>query len=351
MGWEKTRRKTALWLAIGAAALLVARSGRADELKLKDGTKITGTIVGFEENSFKVKTSYGFAEVQKSQVVSITITDPAKKAEAKEKAAAEGDTTTAKPAAKDRADASSSETAEANSKTKDSANAPSSKAAKSDDSPLKSVDTSAPAVALKEPAPSKPPTTSPAPAAATADKPAGPPPNTLTTAIAQGPPPKPAAPEPIREEVTGNTYTNDTYGFHMYKPPDWQVIAGARAMLPGAITAMGTDDERTYLLIGQEPAGKSLATDIDAAQKRLRDIMDNFRPLGETHITVSGAPAVEDRFRGTVDQHDWSGVAVFVQHGAQLYTIFGMTLADNDLVQIQENVIRRAISSMQFTRQ
>src|ERR1700684_2178717 len=46
---------------------------RADELKLKDGTTITGTIVGFEENSFKVKTSYGFAEVQKDQVVAIVI--------------------------------------------------------------------------------------------------------------------------------------------------------------------------------------------------------------------------------------------------------------------------------------
>ena len=338
MGWGKTRRKTALWLAIGAAALLVPRSGRADELKLKDGTKITGTIVGFEENSFKVKTSYGYAEVQKSQVVSITITDPAKKAEAKEKGAAEGDTATAKPAAKDRADASSPETAEANSKAKDSA-----------DAPLKSADTSASAVALKEPAPSKPATTSPALAAATADKPAGPPPNTLTTAIASGPPPKPAAPEPIREEVTGNMYTNDTYGFHMYKPPDWQVIAGARAMLPGAITAMGTDDERTYLLIGQEPAGKSLATDIDAAQKRLRDIMDNFRPLGERRITISGADAFERRFRGSVDEHDWSGTVVLVPRGGKIYTIFGMTYADTDLVQIQENVIARAIASLQFT--
>jgi hypothetical protein len=79
--------------------------------------------------------------------------------------------------------------------------------------------------------------------------------------------------------------------------------------------------------------------------------MDNFRPLGETAITVSGAPATEIRFRGGVDEHDWSGVAVFVPHGARLFTIFGMTLAESDLVQIQENVIARAISSLQFTKQ
>ena len=63
------------------ALLLLAAFARADEIKLKDGSKITGTIVGFEDNSFKVKTSYGFAVVQKDQVVSITVTDPAKKPE------------------------------------------------------------------------------------------------------------------------------------------------------------------------------------------------------------------------------------------------------------------------------
>ena len=60
---------------LAAMALLVPSWARADELKLKDGTKIVGTIVGFEENSFKVKTSYGFAVVQKDQVASINISE------------------------------------------------------------------------------------------------------------------------------------------------------------------------------------------------------------------------------------------------------------------------------------
>ena len=46
---------------------------------------------------------------------------------------------------------------------------------------------------------------------------------------------------------------------------------------------------------------------------------------------------------------DWSGVAVYIPRGASVYTIFGMTLAGTDLVQIQENVISRAITSLQFT--
>ena len=65
---------------------------RADELKLKDGTTISGTIVGFEENSFKVKTSFGFAEVQKDQVVSIVISAGAKKKESEKKSEPAPDT-------------------------------------------------------------------------------------------------------------------------------------------------------------------------------------------------------------------------------------------------------------------
>jgi hypothetical protein len=51
-----------------------------------------------------------------------------------------------------------------------------------------------------------------------------------------------------------------------------------------------------------------------------------------------------------VDDKDWSGVVVYLPRDTHVYTIFGMTLADTDLVQIQENVIARAIASLQFTK-
>jgi hypothetical protein len=164
--------------------------------------------------------------------------------------------------------------------------------------------------------------------------------------------PKPVAEAPMREEVNGNAYANLTYGFRMYKPPDWEVIAGARKMLPGAITAMGTNDENTYLVIGQEPAGKSLAAQMISTEQRLREVMENYRPtVAEKQITVSGLPATERRFRGSVDGREWSGIVVFIPRGGTLFTIFGMTHADTDLVQIQENVMRRAIHSLEFTKQ
>ncbi len=278
----------ALLAPLAVSVLLPPDALRADELKLKDGSKISGTIVGFEDNSFKVKTAYGYAVVQRDLVASISIADAAAHAAAEKKPAV---------------------------------------------------------VAAAAPAPIPAPASKPAAAATNAAPPAP----SAPSPVADVAPPAPAAPEPIREEVSGNLYTNQTYRFQMYKPPSWQVIDGARGVLPGAIAAMGTSDETTYLLIGQEAAGKSLAADIDAAERRLRDVMENFRPLGEQHVTVSGIVATERRFRGSVDRHDWSGVVAFVPRGNRLYTIFGMTRADDDLVQIQENVIARTISSLQFT--
>jgi hypothetical protein len=319
-------------IAVLAAALFAVRPARADELKLKDGTKISGTIVGFDDNSFKVKTNYGFAVVQKDQVVSINITPAAKTDEGEKKSESTAEKATAPAPAK--------------------ATKPDVSAAPTPVASAISGPPSAPAKPTSTPTAAK--TTSPAPGAASSNASptaAAAPPSTAPVVSPAAPPRAPKPPEPIRENVDGNTYTNQTYGFQMYKPPDWQVIAGARTLMPGAITAMGTGDQTTYLLIGQTPASRTLASDEDAADRRLRDIMDNFRPLDVQHVTVSGIAAVEHKFRGSVDQHDWSGVVVLIPRGGQLYTIFGMTIADTDLVQIQENVIARAISSLQFTKQ
>jgi hypothetical protein len=313
------RTRVARGFLIALLTLFAAFSvARADELKLKDGTTVVGTIVGFEEHSFKVKTSYGFAEVQKDQVVSIVISPVAKKKELEKKPDPSADAGVAPDPAP----------------TKVTKPAPAKPV-----TPPANISASSPSSAPN------PPSSSPnaanksaAPSPAAANSPAAPP-------VAPTP-----APEPMREEVNGNTYVNDTYNFRMYKPPAWELIEGARALLPGSITAMGTADQTTYLLIGQQPVSKSVANDMDATERRLQEIMENFRPLDEKHITISGLPAIERHFRGRVDQRDWSGVVVCIPRDTRLYTIFGMTVADTDLVQIQENVIARAISSLQFTK-
>jgi hypothetical protein len=307
---------------LAAVALCVALGVRADELTLKDGSKIEGTIVGFEAKSFKVKTSYGFAVVRKDQIASIRMTGSTEVSPAAKTPADQHDKVGTSPRVESRTAALSP---------------PYQEAASISSMPSPAIAASgSEAKASRTGRPVAPTSTSGTPMAVKVS-------SSSAAPVAQ------PAPLSIREEVIGNTYVNETYGFSMFKPPDWELIEGARAMLPGAITALGTGDQTTYLLIGQDAPGKSLESQMNATVSRLGSIMDNFRPLAETRINVSGSPAIERRFHGLVDQHDWSGVVVLIPRGARVFTVFGMTYAETDLVQIQENVIARTISSIRFT--
>lgn len=263
--------------------LLLTISGavvRADELKLKDGTKIVGNIVGYEGDSFKVETSYGFALVKKDKVASIVISE---------------------------------------SKTETKVD----------------VKKSSPAAESKAP----PADTRPSPPAAAAPSPVP------ASAVAKAP-----REAPMQESLEGNFYTNATYGFRMYKPPSWHLVEGARKLLPAAIVVMGTEDETTLFIVGREPLRQSLEQHTAANDRRLRDLYENYRLLGEKRTTVAGLPAMEKRFRGVVAEHDWSVTALTFAREKEIYILIGMTYADSDLIQIQENVIARTIASLQFTR-
>jgi hypothetical protein len=202
----------------------------------------------------------------------------------------------------------------------------------------------------------EPPTKKSAPGAGAAAKPpaiaATAPAATPASATAAALPtiPKPKPPEPIHESIDGNIYKNDTYGFEMFRPPGWYIIEDARTTLPGAIAALGTSDQTTYLLIGASPSAGTLLEDLKASDVKLKEMVENYRSLGDQMTTVGGLPALQRRFRGAVDGKDWSGTVVLIERGKQLYTIFGMTYAGTDLVQIQENVIHRTITSLKFTK-
>ena len=280
--------------------LLAAHAAAADELRLKDGTKITGNIVGFEDGAFKVETAYGFAIVKKEKVESVKVAEW--KSDAKpEQSAAKKET-------------------------------PSAKAAPTDAGPR--------LTGLRMGAA----------ASASAADPNAAPQATATPSAPAEPAAKAPAPPVIREEMQGPYYVNLTYGFRMFKPPSWQVIEGARRALPNAVVAMGTPEETTLLVVGREPLTKSLEAHAAATEKRLREIYENYRPSGEQRASVAGVPAVERHFRGTADGRDWSATMLSFARGNELYTILGMTYADSDLIQIQENVITRTIASLQFTR-
>src|SRR5205807_2420356 len=62
-----------------------------------------------------------------------------------------------------------------------------------------------------------------------------------------------------------------------------------------------------------------------------------------------GTPAVDYQYLGKADDHDWSGRLVVIARGKDILTVLAMTYADSDLIQIQENVIARSITSLDFS--
>ena len=176
----------------------------------------------------------------------------------------------------------------------------------------------------------------------------------MKTVAAPAPPPTPPGPPeppPIRDEIRGNLYVNHTYGFQMYKPPSWDMIPEARKALPDAVAALGTFDQTTLLVIGRAPAKVSLDAYATETAKALGSVYENYRLISTRHVTIAGLPAVEQRSRGTAGGHDWSVVMLALVHGSDSFTLLGITWADSDLIQVQENVISKAVNSLTFGAQ
>ena len=322
------------FLALALLALLVPAAGvRADEIRLKDGSKIIGTIVGFENDSFRVETSYGFALIRKDKVADINITTSKKDSE---------------PPAKPGASASTSSGSAAQNQSQNIVPAVAKEPAASESNSAN------PAIAI---APMRPPINSGAMAAAGArSEPAAPKVKTVAAVppLPPAPPPTPPpapAPVVIHDEIRGNQYINNTYGFQMYKPPSWDLIPAARKALPDAVAAMGTYDQTTLLVIGRAHAKDSLDAHAAATESALKDVYENYRLISTRRVTVAGFPAIEQRSRGSAEGRDWSVILLTLFKGGDAFTLLGMTFADSDLIQVQENVISKAVNSLTFAPQ
>jgi hypothetical protein len=316
-------------LALLCAALcLTAANAFSDEIRLKDGKKLYGVIVAYEDNMFRIKTDFGFVLVEKDKIASIIPTTPGMTSAAP--------TTTGKPA-----------------KAPEKKQIPEPAATSTGNSAAGATEASDPRPAKpklsSEPVrPELPATSRTAKVTPPSLKPATPPEPSATVAaqpLAVAREPEPPA---NKEQVQGTLYTNFSHGFKMYKAPSWEIIEDARKALPNAIVAMGTSNESTLMVVGQEQSKDSLDVSANGVEKRLREIYTNYHMNSRRKTVVGGAPAVEFKYSGMADEHLWSGTLVVVARGSDVLTILGMTYADNDLIQIQENVIARAISSTDF---
>jgi hypothetical protein len=301
-------------LFAGLGAGIFAGAARADEIGLKDGKKLHGVIVAYEENMFKVKTDFGYVLVEKDKIESIIPDTPADES---------GSSATAKPAAKSGAAAPAR--AETNKQAKASVIGNASPARP--EIPLNTTKGDA----------------TPPPIKVVSDAPK----TAMATPVTAPAPPK-AEPPPIKEEIQGNLYLNHEFLFRMYKAPSWQIIADAGLSLPNAIVAMGTSNESTLLVVGHEKTSNALEPAAKEVEQKLSEVYDNYRLISQRKTVLGGLPALEYKYRGMADGHDWSGTLAVVARNGDVFTVLGMTYADTDLIQIQENVISRAITSIDF---
>ncbi len=316
------------------ALAALARPALADEIQLKDGKTFYGTIVGYDNKMFKIKTDFGFIYVEKDKIASII----PNKSEGAQPAAANGAPTNG---ANGVAPTGNAKTQPIKANTMQPVAEPAVET---------TVEPAAPRVSS---APVRPqlPTNAPKTHAVAPSIRSTPPSAAvaLTASASTAPLTPPASETPqIPEEVQGNTYTNHVYGFRMYKAPSWQLIDDATE-LPNAIVAMGTQNESTLLVVGREKTKQPLDSAANTVEKRLQDVYTDYQKTSQRKTTVGGLPAVEYRYRGKADEHDWSGTLVVVAHGGDIFTALGMTFADTDLIQIQENVIAKAIASLDFS--
>lgn len=313
----------------------LARPAIADEIQLKDGKTFYGTIVGYDNKMFKVKTDFGFIYVEKDKIASII---PNKTDGSQPAAPNSGAATQVAPAQR-------TPQPDTPQSVRTSAAQPSAEPA---------VETTAmpPAPRISS-APVRPqlPADSPKSKAIAPSIKSMPDASTaLLATSATAAPLAPATSETpvIPEEVQGNTYTNHVYGFRMYKAPSWQLIEDSTE-LPNAIVAMGTQNQSTLLVVGREKTKQPLDSAANVVEKRLQDVYTDYQKISQRKTTVGGLPAVEYHYRGKAEDHDWSGTLMVVARGNDIFTALGMTFADNDLIQIQENVIAKAIASLDFS--
>jgi hypothetical protein len=274
--------------------LFLALPMLGEEITLRNGQKIEGTIVGFEKGMFRVETEFGFALIRKDKVAAIKFGP----GDTKESSAKAGNAVSAGPPPAGMTKASPP------------ANEPAAQPTVG-----RAVATAPPAVKVPPPAPVSRPLNTP-------------------------------LPPDIREHVEGTNYVNDTFQFAMYKPPGWRIFEGIPSETGRAIVAIGTDDEQTLLFVSRQVWSGIPDLKDDTAAVNLRHTYEEYQKIDESLIQLNGHPALRRDFKGVMDGYEWHGVSVRIARGNTVFGIVGLTSAE--MYQFQQAVLNKIIKSFHF---
>lgn len=304
-------RQTLSRSAIIALLLLVAVPLlSAEELTLKDGHKITGTIVGFEDGMFRVETEFGFALIRKDKVASIGFSAPVPKQGSQEASEQKRQNPATKSAIRYAEKISGPDEIRGNSSLESSSRHSAAAGANGSSSAPKPV-----AVKPLPPPPPSHPVDEPLPA-------------------------------PIRDHVEGANYINDTFQFAMFKPPGWKIYEGVPRETGYGIVAMGTEDERTILVVDRQVWSGPPDLKNDRVEDRLRETYPEYRKISESRSSLSGYPATKRVFKAVIDQAEWRGVTVHLVRGNTVFGIVGLTSAET--LEFEQAVLNKIVNSFHF---
>ncbi len=278
----------------------------AEELLLKDGQKIVGTIVGFENDMFRVETEFGFALVRKDKIATVKFVT-----------------------------GGTADTAKKRGEMKSSTGKPSKPPA---GNPEKATTSATPEIAKSPDNPSNP--------LPTVESPPPPP-------VKESPPPPPVSrplneplPPHLEERVEGTNYVNDTFHFAMYKPPGWKVFEAVPRETGAAIVALGTEDEQTLLFVDRQAWSGPPDLKGDQDEVRLRQTYQEYQKLSESPVQLDGRPALRRVFKGLLDGVQWYGVSVHVAQGNSTFGITGLTSAET--FEFQQALFAKIMNSFHF---
>jgi hypothetical protein len=259
------RRRMAALAALAVAVAVGAPRAASDEFTLKDGRKISGTIVGYDANMFRVQTDFGYVLIRKDKVVSIRV----------------------EPGNEKKTEVTSG-------------------AGKLPAEPEHQTTTPASSGVERVPPPS-PPLPKPPPPSQPLSEP---------------------LPAHLRERVVGNDYINDTFQFSMYKPPDWKLLENSDREKVSAIVAMSSQDEQTVFFVDRQVWSGTPNLHDDRMEAKLRKTYQDFKEVSESSVRVDGLPAIRKSFTGVMDAVEWHGVSVRITRGNTVFGIVGLTSAE-----------------------
>ena len=80
----------------------------------------------------------------------------------------------------------------------------------------------------------------------------------------------------------------------------------------------------------------------------MSEVYENYRLISQRKTTSAGSPRLNIGIAGSPRPTTGRGRSRWYRADGEIFTVLGMTFEDTDLIQIQENVISRAIASLDF---